>query len=74
MEQRIEEGQATGFAVLFFRLLRAAEAEERLAARFSGREATLKIFFDGEVQVSRHFSVEVAIQLRATEEGAQTVK
>ncbi len=60
--------------MILFGLLRAAKAEEGLAARFCGREAALKIFFDGEFQVGGHFRVEIAIELRAAEEGAQAVK
>jgi len=47
--------------MLFFGLLPAAKAKQGLAARFGRSEAALEIFFEGELQMSGHFVVEVAI-------------
>ncbi len=52
----------------------AAEANESLAASFGGREAALEIFLDGELEMSGHFLVEVAIELRAAEQRAHAVE
>src|SRR5207249_7070449 len=60
--------------MLFFGLLGAAEANESLAASFGGREAALEIFLDGELEMSGHFLVEVAIELRAAEQRAHAVE
>jgi hypothetical protein len=74
LEKRVEERKAASIAVFVFGLLRAAEADEGLAAGFGGREATLKIFFDGELQVGRDFVVEVAVEPSAAEEGTYALK
>ncbi|MBA0088518.1 MAG: hypothetical protein HRJ53_26325, partial [Acidobacteria bacterium Pan2503] len=65
---RYEKRQATRFAVLLFSLLRAAEAKQCLAASRGWREAALEIFLDGEFEMSGHFRVEIAIELRAAEQ------
>jgi hypothetical protein len=69
LEQSFEERQAAGFAVLLFGLLRAAEAEQGLAAGFVWRETALEIFFDGKLHVGSNFHVQLSVEFSATEEG-----
>src|SRR5215470_14263644 len=58
--------------MLLFRLPRTAKAKQSLATRLSGRKATPEIFLGGEFQMSRHFCIDVAVELRATGKGTQT--
>ena len=74
LEKRVEKRKAAGFAVLLFGLLRAAETDVSLPARFGGGEAAAEIFLYGELQVCGHFGVEVAVELSAAKEGPQPVK
>jgi hypothetical protein len=60
--------------MFFAGLLRAAEVDTRLAVRFFDGHAALKIIFDGELQVSRHFLVEIAIERSFLKIGTQTEK
>src|SRR5215467_1482215 len=73
-KQSFQKWQTAGVAVLLLGLLVAAKAEKGFTARFRRGKTVLKIFFDGEFEMRRHFSIEVAVEFRATEEGAQLVK
>src|SRR5437588_65520 len=51
LQQSFKKRQTTRFTVVFLGLLRAAEADESLAARFVGRQTALEILLDGEFQM-----------------------
>src|ERR1700730_11825616 len=68
LEKDFESGDAAGFALIFFGLLRATEVDEGLATGLGGRHASLEIFFDGQVEMDPHLRVKILIELRATEE------
>src|SRR5215472_5078899 len=65
LRNRLEEGQAAGFPVLFLSLLRAAKLDQGIAPSFRGGKAALEILLHREFYVRRHFRVEFAIVLRA---------
>src|SRR5215472_4267889 len=74
LKQRFEKRKATGLAMFFFGLLRPTEADHSSAASLGGGKPALKILFDCELEMSRHFGVEVAVNLLATEERANAVE
>jgi hypothetical protein len=55
-------------------LFEAPKVEERLAAGLPGAHALREVAFKSHLQVRTQFGVEVTIELRTAEEGAQTVE
>jgi hypothetical protein len=60
--------------MIFEGLLRAAELNEGAAAGFLWRHASIEIFFDGKIEVSSHFGVEVAVEGGSTEECGEAME
>ena len=56
--------------MLLFRLLHPAESDQRLAAGFFRRHAALEVFFNGEIEMSGHLSIKIAIQRLLSEKSA----
>ena len=70
-EEGFEEWERALIADGFSGLLWAAEVDEGAAASFLRGHASAEIFFDGESEVRRDFSVEVAVELVAMKEGQE---
>ena len=60
--------------MIFLGLLRAAKLREGDAAGILRRHAVAKIFFDGQVEMRRHFRLEFAIELIATEKSSEAME
>jgi hypothetical protein len=70
-QKRFEPGERAAFAIGLARLLRAAEADESLAARFGCCEAGADAVFGVEGDVALEFGGKIGFGVAGSEEAAQ---
>src|SRR5918995_3411926 len=71
LQERLERRQAAAIAILLFRLLDAAERDDRLAPSLDRRHAGLEVIVDVKLEMTFHFRGELVLQPFAAEQTAQ---
>jgi hypothetical protein len=74
LQQDIQGWQSSRVSMLLLGLACSAESKQRLSAGLLGRQAAPEIFFDGQIQMSLNFGIDLTIHLIGSENRPQAAK